>query len=196
MEIRSAIYVNSFSKVTDCPTPKEAEIAFIGRSNVGKSSLINAFCGLQALAYTSSQPGKTQSINFYLVNDGWYLVDLPGYGYARVSKTQRAAWGDMVQRYLSERPSLHCVFQLIDASIPPQQADLDFSNWLGEQGIPFVLVFTKADKKKKTKLKTQEAYLAKMEETWNTLPASFTTSAMDKRGLNELRNYVGAILPN
>lgn len=195
MEIQSAVYLNSFSKVDDCPAPKETEIAFIGRSNVGKSSLINAFCGQQALAYTSSQPGKTQSINFYLVNNLWYLVDLPGYGYARVSKVQRAAWVNMVQGYLARRESLHCVLQLIDASIPPQQADLDFSNWLGEQGIPFVLVFTKADKKKKTKLNTKDAYLTKMEETWHSLPQAFTTSALDKRGLDELRYYIFSILP-
>lgn len=195
MEFKSAEYVNSFSSVQDCPEPGLLELAFIGRSNVGKSSLINALCSRNALAYTSSQPGKTQSINFFLVNNQWYLVDLPGYGYARVSKTQRADWKKMVNGYLEKRQPLFCVFQLIDASIPPQAPDIEFSNWLGELGVPFVLVFTKADKKKKTKIATKEAYLEKLQTTWDALPPHFVTSATDKRGLEELRSYIIQILP-
>ncbi|HCK23107.1 MAG TPA: YihA family ribosome biogenesis GTP-binding protein, partial [Bacteroidetes bacterium] len=167
MDFTSVVYSDSFSKVEDCPPAGKPEFAFIGRSNVGKSSLINALCERKALAFTSSQPGKTQSINFYTINDAWLLVDLPGYGYAKVSKTMRSSWKVMVEGYLENRESLFCVFQLIDHAIPPQQADIDFSNWLGEREIPFVLVFTKADKRSKDKkTNTVKAYLEKLAGYW------------------------------
>ncbi len=196
MDFTSVEYTDSYSKVEDCPPAGKPEFAFIGRSNVGKSSLINALCERKALAFTSSQPGKTQSINFYTINEAWLLVDLPGYGYAKVSKTMRSNWKTMVEGYLENRESLFCVFQLIDHSIPPQQADIDFSNWLGERQIPFILVFTKADKRSKDKkTPTVKAYLEKLSGYWEVLPPHFVASAVKGTGLKEIRAYIREVLP-
>ena len=196
MDFTSVVYSDSFSKVEDCPPAGKPEFAFIGRSNVGKSSLINALCERKALAFTSSKPGKTQSINFYTINDAWLLVDLPGYGYAKVSKTMRSSWKVMVEGYLENRESLFCVFQLIDHAIPPQQADIDFSNWLGEREIPFVLVFTKADKRSKDKkTNTVKAYLEKLAGYWEVMPPYFVASAVKGTGLPEIRSYIRQVLP-
>lgn len=195
MESVQAEYKGSFSKVDECPDPGLPEMAFIGRSNVGKSSLVNAICLQKNLAYISSNPGKTQSINFYLLNEVLYLVDLPGYGYARVSRTQRSAWEKMVRGYLEQRTSLFCVFQLVDASIPPQQADLDFTNWLGEQGLPVTLVFTKTDKRKKDKAAGAQAYLKKLSEFWEQLPPHLSTSSTTGAGVDLLRKYMQELLP-
>ena len=196
MDFTSVVYSDSFSKVEDCPPAGKPEFAFIGRSNVGKSCLINALCERKALAFTSSQPGKTQSINFYTINDAWLLVDLPGYGYAKVSKTMRSSWKVMVEGYLENRESLFCVFQLIDHAIPPQQADIDFSNWLGEREIPFVLVFTKADKRSKDKkTNTVKAYLEKLAGYWEVMPPYFVASAVKGTGLPEIRSYIRQVLP-
>ena len=146
MQIKSAEFVISNSNYTKCPEPNKAEFAFIGRSNVGKSSLINMLVNKKDLAKTSSKPGKTQLINHFEINNEWFLVDLPGYGYAVTSKSNRASWGKMITNYLTKRKNLISVFVLIDSRIPPQKIDLDFINFLGEKEIPFSIVFTKIDK--------------------------------------------------
>lgn len=194
MQIRSSVFTGSFTRLDDCPEAIRPEYAFIGRSNVGKSSLINMLTGKTQLAKTSQTPGKTQLINYFLINhekgqhgSGWYLVDLPGYGYAKASKTSRQKWEKMIRRYLAMRKSLQCVFVLIDSRIPPQALDLEFVNWLGEMGVPFILLFTKADKQthKKTLAQT-EAFLKAMQESWDALPQHIITSAQTKQGREEV----------
>jgi len=189
MEFNEVSYLGSFSKVQDCPSSNMPEFAFIGRSNVGKSSLINALCSRKALAYTSSHPGKTQSINLYTIENSVILTDLPGYGYAKVSKSMRKAWLKMVNTYLLKREHLYCVMQLIDGSIPPQQADIDFTNWLGENQLPLAFVFTKMDKKKKIG-SGPEAYLDKLKENWESMPPSYVVSSVKKTGLIQLREFL------
>ncbi|QIX63198.1 YihA family ribosome biogenesis GTP-binding protein [Hymenobacter lutimineralis] len=191
MLIRSAKFLTSNTRVDQCPVPDKPEYAFIGRSNVGKSSLINMLTGHKGLAKTSAQPGKTQLINHFLINDYWYLVDLPGYGYAKVSKDSRAAWERMIRFYLRERPNLTCVFVLIDSRHEPLAPDLAFIDMLGTMGVPFVLVFTKADKQ--SALRTQQnvaAYTAKLSETWDELPRQFITSASEKTGRDEVLSFI------
>ncbi|MFN8277826.1 MAG: ribosome biogenesis GTP-binding protein YihA/YsxC [Chitinophagales bacterium] len=190
MEIRKAIYKGSFVEVEKCPDTLIPEHALIGRSNVGKSSLINYLVKQGNLARTSANPGKTQTLNFYQINDNWHLVDLPGYGYAKVAKTLRADWQKMIQQYLTQRRQLVTVWVLVDARIKPQQIDLDFMNWLGEHRVPFIVVFTKADKMKQEVIGNIEAMKNALKETWAELPEMFVTSAAKATGGEALLNYV------
>jgi GTP-binding protein len=189
--IKSATFVKSSTKVEQMPSPDLPEFAFIGRSNVGKSSLINMLVGQKELAHTSSSPGKTQTINHYLVDKTWYLVDLPGYGYAKVARTMRSEWQKTLEKYVVTRENLMNVFVLIDSRIPPQQSDLEFLNRLGERGIPLSVVFTKCDKPGKVVLdenigKFRQAML----EFWEETPPFFISSAEKGTGKVELINYV------
>lgn len=194
MVIKSAEFVISNSQVSKCPTTGLPEYAFIGRSNVGKSSLINMLTGRKGLAMTSQKPGKTQLINHFLINEAWYLVDLPGYGYARLSKDGREKLKKMIEDYTLERKELICLFVLIDSRHEPQKIDLEFMEWLGEEGVPFALVFTKADKLSKGKLAVNiEAYKAKLQEQWEELPPLFITSSEEKLGKDELLDYIDGI---
>jgi GTP-binding protein len=191
MIIREAKFLMSNSRVEQCPAPTMPEYAFIGRSNVGKSSLINMLTGQKGLAKTSSLPGKTQLINHFGINNEWYLVDLPGYGYAKVSKDARVKWGRMINYYLHKRENLACVFVLIDSRHSPQAVDLEFMESLGDGGIPFVMVFTKADKLSGSRAQQNVVdYLRKMEETWDELPRHFVTSAEEKTGRDEVLGFI------
>lgn len=191
MQIKSATFVCSNTDIIKLPEPYLPEYAFIGRSNVGKSSLINMLVRQKHLAKTSSTPGKTQLINHFLINENWFLVDLPGYGYAKVSQSSRAEWGKMIKQYLTSRSNLQCVFSLIDSRLSPQKKDLEFCEYLGEQGIPFVLVFTKADKQ--SKLKTTHnvaAFTDALLEFFEELPTYFVSSAETELGREEILNFV------
>ena len=191
MIISSAEFIKSSTSYSQCPVPNKAEYAFIGRSNVGKSSLTNMFTGRKQLAQRSSTPGKTQLINHFLINNNWYLVDLPGYGFAKISKTAIAKWEKMVRDYLVKRNNLMVVFLLIDSRIPMQEPDSLFMRWMGESEIPFVLVFTKTDKLKRNELaKNLQAYKTALYQYWEELPQIFITSAEKKLGQDELRNYI------
>ncbi|MDD3685654.1 MAG: ribosome biogenesis GTP-binding protein YihA/YsxC [Bacteroidales bacterium] len=195
MIIKTATYLMSNESYLKCPDDDKPEIAFIGRSNVGKSSLINMLANNKSLAKTSSSPGKTQKINHFIVNDSWYLVDLPGYGYAKVSKTMREKFSKMINDYVLKRPNLYCLFVLIDSRHPAQQIDLDYMYWLGSNSVPFCIVFTKADKSGAVKLQTNiEDYCKKLSETWDELPPYILTSAEDRRGKEELLDYIGNIV--
>ncbi|TGE28872.1 ribosome biogenesis GTP-binding protein YihA/YsxC [Hymenobacter metallicola] len=194
MIIREAKFLMSNSRVDQCPAPTLPEYAFIGRSNVGKSSLINMLTDHKGLAKTSSLPGKTQLINHFLINDAWYLVDLPGYGYAKVSKESRATWGKMISYYMRHRENLACVFVLIDSRHAPLAPDLEFMEMLGAEGIPFVMVFTKADKQSTSRTQQNiSAYLQKMQQTWDELPRHFVTSAEEKTGREDLLSFIDEI---
>ena len=183
MKISSADFITSSAEFSKCPPADKPEYAFIGRSNVGKSSLINALVDRLGLAKTSGKPGKTQLINHFLINKEWYLVDLPGYGYAKVSKSDRTNWVKMINDYLFKRESLMCVFVLIDSRIEPQKIDIEFITKMGTNGIPIAIVFTKTDKLTKTKLETfLKTYEDKLLETWDELPPIFVTSAVSKTG--------------
>ena len=178
MKVKTAEFVISNTDYRICPTPKMAEYAFIGRSNVGKSSLINAIVNQKNLAKTSGQPGKTQLINHFIINKEWYLVDLPGFGYAKISKIKRAEFHDMISEYLLNRTNLMCLFVLIDSRHKPQEIDNEFMEWLAEKEIPFVMVFTKTDKLGKVVLaKNIGAYKVEMLKVWKELPQIFITSA-------------------
>ena len=178
MEIKNAKFVVSSSRVQDCPSHLLPEYAFIGRSNVGKSSLINMLTRRKGLAMTSATPGKTMLINHFLIDDSWYLVDLPGYGYARRGKESREALRKMIEGYALRRHELTCLFVLLDCRHKPQQIDLDFMEWLGENGVPFAIVFTKTDKVGPVALRTViEHYKSVLHETWEELPPIFTTSS-------------------
>lgn len=195
MEITSAEFITSNTDYAKCPKPVKPEFAFIGRSNVGKSSLINMLVLKKGLAKTSQTPGKTQLINHFEINKVWYLVDLPGYGYAKVSKTARAQWENMIRGYLKNRTNLMCVMVLIDSRIEPQTIDLDFIDWLGSAQIPFSIVFTKADKQKLDKtIANVETFKTAMLQTWASLPAMFITSAEKKQGREELLDYLDDIM--
>lgn len=190
-----AEFVISNSDYTKCPKPDKQEFAFIGRSNVGKSSLINMMAARKGLAKTSGSPGKTQLINHFLIDQSWYLVDLPGYGYAKTSKKNRAAWGLMIQDYLLNRESLQLVLVLIDSRLDPQRIDLEFIQWLGECNIPFALVFTKADKQSINKGQQSIAKFKKtLLKTWEALPMIFFTSSETGLGKAELTEYIQHIL--
>jgi GTP-binding protein len=194
MLIKSAKFVISNSDIKGCPAPKLPEVAFIGRSNVGKSSLINMLVNHKGLAKTSAKPGKTQLINHFIVNDSWYLVDLPGYGYAQTSKTLRAGFSQIITNYISKRTSLLNLFVLIDCRLEPQSIDLQFLRWLGQNGVPFSLVFTKCDKLGKNKLAENiESYKKTLLEEWSKLPPSFLTSAASAMGRDELLQYIDSI---
>lgn len=191
MKIQDAQYVMSNSDYEKCPPPTLPEYAFIGRSNVGKSSLINMLTEKKALAKTSQQPGKTQMINHFVINQTWYLVDLPGYGYAKVSKTERDKWEKMIHDYLFNRENLMCTFVLIDIRHSALAVDLEFMASLGEAGIPFHIIFTKADKLKASQISGQvAAYQEKMAESWDEIPPMFVTSAEKQEGRDEV---LGAI---
>jgi GTP-binding protein len=193
MIVASADFLQSNTDFRKCPEPTMPEYAFIGRSNVGKSSLINMLVNQKKLALTSSRPGKTQLINHFIVNKNWYLVDLPGFGFAKVSKTSREKWKKMISEYLEKRENLMVVFLLIDSRIPPQQIDLDFINMLAMMGLPFVLAFTKTDKVSKAAAnQTIDAYKKLLSETWETLPQMFFTSAEKKIGREEILDYIGS----
>lgn len=194
MVIKSAEFVISNSRVEKCPTTGLPEYAFIGRSNVGKSSLINMLTARKGLAMTSQKPGKTQLINHFIINDAWYLVDLPGYGYARLGKDSRDSLRRMIEDYVLERKELVLLFVLLDCRHEPQKIDLEFIQWLGEEGVPFALVFTKADKLSKGRLAANvEAYKAKLHEEWEELPPIFVTSSEVRMGRDELLSYIEEI---
>lgn len=196
MKIKSASFVISKPHWKDCPAPTMPEYAFIGRSNVGKSSLINALCNNKGLAKTSSTPGKTQLINHFLINEDWYLCDLPGYGYAKVSKKSREEWGKMIRGYILNRENLMNTFVLIDSRIKPQQIDIDFMLFLGENGIPFSIIFTKADKLRQKELaQNVKNYEEALFQHWEELPPYFITSSEKKTGKENVLNYIGDINP-
>jgi GTP-binding protein len=195
MRIKSANFVISSPKEKDCPTPDRPEFAFIGRSNVGKSSLINMLTGRKALAKVSARPGKTQLINHFLINESWYLVDLPGYGWAQVSKSDKLRWKSMIEDYLIQRRSLMNVFVLIDSRLEAQAIDLEFMHFLGEEAVPFSIVFTKTDKMKQGKLSSQlNLYRKELLKTWESLPPQFETSAVEGRGREDILDYIDTIL--
>lgn len=195
MQIKTAQFVKSSGKVEQLPDEDMPEVAFIGRSNVGKSSLINCLVQRKELAHTSSTPGKTQTINHYIINKNWYLVDLPGYGFAKVAKSMREEWESTLYKYLSKRGNLLNVFVLVDVRIPPQKADLQFLKKLGEHGIPLSVVFTKADKLNKIQLSENvQAFQQAMLENWEELPPVFITSAEKGDGRKELLDYISEIL--
>ena len=196
MEINTAEYIGSWQKNADMPHTELPEFAFIGRSNVGKSSLINMLTQRNGLAKTSSTPGKTQSINLFLLNKKIQFVDLPGYGYAKLSKDKREIFGKMIKHYLHERVNLFCLFVLIDLRIKPQQIDLDFINECGEHNIPMTLIGTKADKLKPAELEANKAAIdAKLLEFWNELPPFFISSAETKVGRDEVWGFIKGTLP-
>ena len=194
MEIKSAEFVMSNSDVKKCPVSKLPEYAFIGRSNVGKSSLINMLTNRNKLAMTSSTPGKTQLINHFIVNEQWYLVDLPGYGYAKMGKAAKEQLKSIIQSYILYRDNLTCLFVLIDCRLEPQKIDLEFIEWLGENGIPFSIVFTKSDKLSGKQLKENLAtYKNSLLEKWEELPTIFVTSAEKRLGRTELLDYISDV---
>lgn len=187
MMIRSATFVKSSVRLEDCPEPKVPEYAFMGRSNVGKSSLINMLTGRKSLARISSRPGKTQTIQHYLINEEWYLVDLPGTGYAKVSKLHREKWQKTVAYYLLHRTSLMNTFVLIDSRLEPQMIDIELVNWLGGNQIPFVLLFTKTDKTSQTRIASHiHSFKRILSDTWEILPEFFDTSALTGKGKDEI----------
>src|SRR5690606_274851 len=189
--IKTTEFIKSSGKWQDCPDPVLPEYAFIGRSNVGKSSLINAMANKKDLAKTSQTPGKTQLINHFLINEEWYLTDLPGYGYAKVSKSLRKDFEKLITQYILNRTNLVNLFVLIDIRHSPQQIDLDFMQWCGESGIPFSIVFTKADKLRgNAAVKNTEEYRKKMEEFWDELPPMYITSAEKKQGGDEILSFI------
>jgi GTP-binding protein len=191
MKIKTAEFVISNTDYKMCPAPKMAEYAFIGRSNVGKSSLINALVNQKNLAKISGRPGKTQLINHFIINKEWYLVDLPGFGFAKISKSKRAEFHDMISEYLMNRNNLMCLFVLIDSRHKPQPIDQEFMQWLAEKGIPFVMVFTKTDKLGKIALaKNIDAYKVEMLKSWQELPQIFITSAEKKTGTKEIATFI------
>ena len=194
MLIKSAEFVISNTNYKLCPQDGRTEYAFIGRSNVGKSSLINMLTNHKGLAKTSSMPGKTMLINHFLINDEWYLVDLPGYGFARRGKESREELKKLIEDYILEREALTSLFVLVDSRHKPQQIDLEFMEWLGESGVPFSIVFTKADKQGIMRLKENvEHYQQEMLKTWEELPPMFVTSAEKRTGREELLEYIGGI---
>lgn len=195
MNIKSAEFVISNTDYKLCPNSSLFEFAFIGRSNVGKSSLINMLTQQPELAKTSSKPGKTLLINHFLVNKEWYLVDLPGYGYARASKEQRRRLKGIIEGYILFRPQLTNLFVLVDSRLEPQKIDIEFMEWLGESGIPFSIIFTKGDKLGSMRLKENvEAYKTALLEHWNTLPPIFVTSSEKRQGRDEVLDYIDSIM--
>lgn len=196
MNIVTADFVCSNTDYKKCPTPDKPEFAFIGRSNVGKSSLINAITNRKGMAKTSGTPGKTQVINHFVINNSWYLVDLPGYGFAKTAKTNREKWEKMIRDYLQNRTSLLVTFVLVDARLQPQTIDLEFMTWMGTHQLPFVIVFTKSDKLTKNELnRNVSQYSKKLLETWDETPRMFITSSESHVGKDELLQYIEETIP-
>ena len=194
MEIKEASFLSATTNVDEIPIPELEEFAFIGRSNVGKSSLINMLCNRRKLAHTSSTPGKTQCINRFLVDQGWIITDLPGYGFAKVSKTKRAALEAMINGYIRRAPGMTLLFVLLDARHPLQQIDLDFLIRLGNWQVPFAIVLTKSDKLSKTALERRSASLREsVSQYWDPLPPFFVVSSLTGEGRKELLDYIGSI---
>lgn len=192
--IKSAKFVISNSDVHKCPQDSKPEYAFIGRSNVGKSSLINMLTGRKALAMTSATPGKTLLINHFIINDEWYLVDLPGYGYAKRSKSQSAQLQEIISGYILDREQMTLLFVLVDSRHEPQKIDVEFMQWLGENGVPFAIIFTKADKLGRSVLAGNvAAYKARLLEDWEELPPIFITSSDNGQGRDELLQYISDV---
>lgn len=195
MDIRHAVFIASNTEVSKCPPPEKPEFAFIGRSNVGKSSLINMLTQRKDLAKTSARPGKTQTINHFLVDDDWYLVDLPGYGYAAVSKDLKKGWGPMIEEYLTTRMNLYCLFILLDARHPLQKIDAEFIHWAGRSEIPVCLILTKADKLTKNQLAINRKNIERsLLKTWQELPPVIVSSAAKKTGREEIIDVIGTAL--
>ena len=194
MKINTAEFTISNTDISKCPAPDKPEYAFIGRSNVGKSSLINMLCNHKGLAKISGRPGKTQLINHFLINKEWYLVDLPGYGFAKIGKTHRMKWEKFISEYLETRENLVNVFVLIDSRLEPQQIDLNFMGYLGEKGIPFSMVFTKLDKLRPSqKGSFFPRYKREMLKIWEEMPPHFVTSSVDTSGKEELLANIGEL---
>jgi GTP-binding protein len=195
MKITKAEFISSYADVRKCPAPDKAEFAFIGRSNVGKSSLINMLTQTKDLAKTSAKPGKTQTINHFLINETWYLVDLPGYGYASVSKTIREGFGQMIEDYVQKRENLSCIFVLVDSRLEPQKSDLSFINWVGSKGVPLAIVFTKVDKLKLNELQRNiQQFKKAVLADWEELPPMLITSSEKKTGRDELLDFIDEAL--
>ena len=191
MKIKSAEFVISNTDFRKCPKTSLPEYAFIGRSNVGKSSLINMLTNRKNLAKTSAKPGKTQLINHFLINKNWYIVDLPGYGWAKVSKELKSKWEDMIQDYLMRRENLSCLFVLIDSRHEPQKIDLEFINWIGHSSIPLSIIFTKGDKQSKSKTMANINIFKKtLKKEWEPLPDMFVSSANTGMGKEEILGYI------
>ena len=194
MEIKDAKFIISNTDVRKCPEGQLPEYAFIGRSNVGKSSLINMLVNRKGLAMTSSMPGKTMLINHFLVNDSWYIVDLPGYGYAQRGKEGREQIRKIIENYVLEREQMTCLFVLIDSRHAPQKIDLEFMEWLGENGIPFCIIFTKLDKlSRRQAAENIRAYKEKLSEQWEELPPVFETSSETRAGRDEILNWIESV---
>ena len=194
MDVHNTAFAGSYPTESQCPADGKPEYAFIGRSNVGKSSLVNMLTGRKNIAHTSRTPGKTQLINFFLADGQWYLVDLPGYGYARISKRKRREWRRMIEGYLQKRQSLQCAFILVDANVPPQQIDIEFINWLGEARIPFVIVYTKTDRLKPEELESNiSAIQQALLQYWQELPQQFITSSVKGEGRDEILQFINEV---
>lgn len=197
MIIKQATFLISNTDFKKCPSPDKPEYAFIGRSNVGKSSLINMLTGSNNLAKVSAKPGKTRLINHFLINKEWYLVDLPGYGWAKISKSEREKWNIMVKDYLLKRENLQCIFVLIDSRIDPQEIDIEFIEWLGLNQVPFVLIFTKTDKQTQSKVqKTLAQFKNTLKEKWEELPEIFLTSSETKIGRDAILSFIDNVNKN
>ena len=194
MEIKNVEFSQSVDDWKKAPETVLPEYAFIGRSNVGKSSLVNMLANKKSLAKTSSKPGKTQTINHFLVDNAWYLVDLPGYGYATISKTMRENWVTMIESYLINRENMQLVFVLVDARLEPQAKDIDFINNLGSMNIPYSIIFTKSDKLSKNKVaENVERFITKLKETWEEIPPYFVSSAIERTGKEEILEYIESV---
>lgn len=195
MKIKTSDFVSSFTREIDCPTDGKPVFAFIGRSNVGKSSLINMLTERKSLAKVSGTPGKTQLINYFIINDAWYLVDLPGYGYAKVSKKLRSKMRTMIEGYLGKHQFLALAFLLIDANVEPKQVDIDFVNTLGELQVPFAIVFTKTDKTKPAVLeRNTTAFFDELKKFWEVLPPAFYSSSAHRTGRDSILDYIQSLL--
>lgn len=193
MEIKYAEFIGSYPSENQCPKPRYPEYAFIGRSNVGKSSLINMLTERKGLAKVSNTPGKTQTLNYFQINGNWFLVDLPGYGYAKISKKKRFEWEKMIANFLQNRTTLMCAFVLLDAYVPPQQIDVEFINWLGEMHIPFVIVYTKTDRIRggeEGRDKNIKAIQDELLKYWNNLPQQFISSSNNNTGRDEILDFI------
>lgn len=196
MDIKKATFKGSWERADQMPDARVPEFAFIGRSNVGKSSLINMLCNHKGLAKTSAQPGKTQTLNLFDIDNRWWICDLPGYGYAKVSKERRFKFSKMIEHYLQKRENLVCLFILVDLRIPPQKLDIEFINWCGESGIPFVITGTKADKISPTQSQEKlRVYQETLSEFWDEMPKFMVTSSETKLGREEILKFVSDCIP-